>query len=56
VAERDAALHAAGALLPELGNGKESDELAVVADALARLALVRLAPVEAEEAAKLAHD
>ena len=42
VAERHAALHAAGRLLAQLGQRQRADELAHVADALARVALGRL--------------
>src|SRR6266536_2545619 len=55
LAERDAALHAARSLPPEIGQRERADELAVVADALARVALGRVSPVMLEKAAQLAH-
>ena len=55
MAERDAALHAAGRLLAQLDDRQRADELAVVADALGRRALGRLDSVQVEERADLAH-
>jgi hypothetical protein len=55
VAERHAALHAARPLVTELEQGKHADELAVVADALARNALGRIRSVELLEGAYFAH-
>ena len=55
LAERDAALHAARALLRQLDERQRADELAVVADPLAGVALRRVAAVVLEEAAQLAH-
>ena len=55
MAERDAALHAAGALLLEHRQLDRAHELAVVADPLARVALGLLDAPELEEAAELAH-
>ena len=54
-AERDAALHAARALLPQLDERQRADELAVVADPLSGVALRRVLPAVLEEAAELAH-
>ena len=55
VAERDAALHATCALLPELDERQRAHELAVVADALGRVAFGRLRPRSLQEGAQLAH-
>src|SRR5439155_1720717 len=55
VTERHAALHAARTLGAQLEEWQRADELAVVADALGRVALGRLRAVVLEEAAKLAH-
>ena len=55
VAERHAALHAARALLLQLDERQELDELAMVADALAGRALGRVRAVDLQEGAELAH-
>ncbi len=55
VAERHAALHAARRLLAQLHERQRADELAHVADPLARRALGRLDPVRRQEGADLAH-
>src|SRR6185436_13579814 len=55
MAERHAALHAARALRLELDERERLDELAVVADALPRVALRRVVAVVLEEAAQLPH-
>src|SRR3954453_15113824 len=55
VTERHPALHAARALLLELGHGERVDELAVVRRALARVALGVVDARNAEEGAELAH-
>ena len=55
VAERDAALHAARALLRELAFGQRLHELAVVVHALGRRALGRVDPLDLEEPPELAH-
>ena len=55
VAEGHAALHAARALLAQLDERERLDELAVVADALARRALRRLGAGDLQEGAELAH-
>ena len=55
MAEGDAALHAARALLLEHRQVDRAHELAEVADALARIALGLLDPPVLEEAAELAH-
>ena len=55
MAERNAALHAAGRLLAQLDERQRADELAEVADALRRRALRRLDAVQVEEGADLAH-
>ena len=49
VAEGHAALHAARALLAQLAQRQRADELAQVADALARVALRRLLPADLDE-------
>ena len=51
VAEGDAALHAAGSLRAQLDERQRPDELAIVADALARVALDRPGALVLEEAA-----
>jgi hypothetical protein len=55
VAERHAALHAAGSLLAQLEERERAHELEVVADALGRGAVRRLAALELLEAADFAH-
>ena len=55
VAERNAALHATGALLLELDERQRRDELAVVVHALRGRALGRVHALELEEGAELAH-
>ena len=55
VAKRNAALHAAGALMLQLDERQRADELAVVADALGRRPLGRVGARELLEAADLAH-
>src|SRR5205814_408480 len=54
-AERHAALHAARALVAELDERQRPDELAVVADALAGIALGCIPAPVFEKAAQLAH-
>ena len=55
VAEGHAALHAARALLLELGHRAREHELAVVVRALVRIALGGRRPLDAQEGAELAH-
>jgi hypothetical protein len=55
VAERDAALHAARALLAQLGDRERADELLEIADTLARIALGRVLPRHLDECADAAH-
>ena len=55
VAERHAAVHAAGALTPQLGLGLQREVLVVVVDAAARIALVEPDAVNREECSELAH-
>src|SRR5581483_7701109 len=55
VAEGNAALHAARRLVSNADDGQRPDELAVIADALARVALRRGRAIVLEEAAQLAH-
>ena len=55
VAERDAALHAARALLLQLDERERAHELAVVADALAGRTLGRERAAVSLEAADLSH-
>src|SRR4051794_15252152 len=55
VTERDAALHAARALLAQLDERQRADELPQVAGPLARIALGRLAPVDLQERADPPH-
>ncbi len=55
VAERDAALHAARRLRPQLGERQRADELAHVADPLGGRPLRRLAPADAHESTDLPH-
>ena len=55
MAERHAALHAAGSLRAQLGERQRADELADVADALRGRAPGRFGAAEAEEGADLAH-
>ena len=55
VAERDRALHAAGALGAQLEDRQRADELLVVADPLCGIPLDGSGAVELEEAAELAH-
>jgi hypothetical protein len=55
VAERDAAVHAARALVAERPVVGQLEVLPVVLDALARIALLEADPLEAEEGAQLAH-
>ena len=55
VAERNAALHAPRTLVPQLEQRQRPDELAHVLDALRRIALERLGPVELEKRAELTH-
>ena len=55
MAERDAAVHAAGALPPELLLRLEREVLLVVVHAVIRVALVEADPMDLEKRAKLAH-
>ncbi len=55
VAERHAAVHAARALLAQLRDRAREQELAVVVDALGRVALGDAVPLDLQEAAELAH-
>ncbi len=55
VAERDAAVHAAGALLLELLLRLEAEVLVVVVDPLLRVALVEADTLDSQETAKLTH-
>ena len=55
MAERHAAVHAARALLTQLGDGARDRELVVVAHALERVALLDRRPVDPQEASELAH-
>ena len=55
MAERHAALHAAPALVAQAVDRQRVDELAVVADPLARVALGLAGALDLEEAAELAH-
>ena len=55
MAERHAALHAAGSLLAQLDERQLADELEVVADTLRRRALRRVRARELLEAADFAH-
>ena len=55
VAERHAAVHAAGALVAQRAVVRQGEVLPVVAHALRGIALVEAHPLEAEEGAQLAH-
>src|SRR5207237_3451192 len=55
VAERHAAVHAARALLLQLGHRQQHDELLEVLDALVLGALARVDPLDLQEAAELTH-
>ena len=55
MAERHAALHAAGRLRAQLGERQGADELANVADAFRRRAAGRFGTAETEEGADLSH-
>jgi hypothetical protein len=55
VAERDAAVHAAGALLAQLGDGTRKQELLEVVRALQRIALRDSVSLDLQKAAELAH-
>jgi hypothetical protein len=55
MAERHAAFHAPCALFLQLEERQRADELAVVADALARAALGRIRATELLEAADFTH-
>jgi hypothetical protein len=56
VAERHAALHAAGTLRAQLAERQRADELVKVTGPLARVALGRVLALKLDEAADLAHD
>jgi hypothetical protein len=55
VAERDSAVHAAGALALELRIGLKREVLLIVAHALAWVALVKTDSVDVQKRAELAH-
>src|ERR1700761_1930373 len=55
MAERDAAVHAAGALAAQLLGRLEAEVLLVVVDAGVRVALVEADPVDLEERSQLSH-
>jgi hypothetical protein len=55
VAERHAAVHAARALLAQLGDRPRDGELVVVAQALERVALLDRRTADPHEASELAH-
>jgi hypothetical protein len=55
VAERDAAVHAARALVAQRAIVRQGEVLPIVAHSLRGIALVEAHPLEAEESAQLAH-
>ena len=55
MAERDAAVHAARALAPQLLVGLQPEVLLVVGDALGRVALVKADAVDLQERSELTH-